>query len=1235
MLAGVPITEIAAITFTEKAAAELRHRLRVELADRSPRADAGGAGIAAHWPSSTTPRSARCTPSPAGCWSSSPSSRRCRRASRCSTRWRARSPSTSAGPTSSRRCSTTRRRSASSSCASTTASGSTATVRLMAEDFQANWDLVERPCRADPAPHRRQPDADAWSPVRRHRRHRRAARRHAGTPWSRGIGQLGHASPARRRSARCSTCSPTLAAIKPGELGQQDELEAPRCARRARSTRCAPPRQALAALAPRASSSPSTRSAGSRSARCCGASCSTPSTSAAPPGSSSSTTCSCSPAGCSPTTPACAPRSTSATHADPARRVPGHRPDPARDRRAAHRRARRSDRPTGSHAAPAARPAVHRRRPEAEDLPVPPRRHRPVPPAPGPDRRHRATLSANFRSTAAVIDWVNDMMGRLIDARTTASSRRTSRSTPAAAVAAHAGSVHVLGADGARRRAERRRPAAPARPPTSPTSSCAPSPSGWPVARDAARRACSAPCRLGDIAILLPARTSLPALQVALAERGIPYRAENSSLVYAAPGDPRPAAGAARRRRPDRRAGPRRRAAHPAVRLQRPRAVRVAGRPRPALELAPGGARRRSPTTRSPTGCARSARLAERIPWSTPAELLAALVDERGVLELALATRHGRDVWRRVRFVIDQARAWSEAGGHGVRRYLAWTGCRATRAGRRRDHPARDRPRRRAGDDRPRRQGPGVPDHDRLRHDHQAPGIDGPGGWCGRPARGRWPASDDPVYEAFRPVDEQMGDAERRRLLYVACTRAQDHLVVSLHRKPPPDRQDKHHVGDAAGRGRRAPAHATYERRPPAPACPRTAAEPGELPWADEERLGGAPRSEAIAAAAVPSVLSATAARPPPRAAAVDDPALRKDAVDLDRCPGSAAATAPPSAAPCTPCCSTPTSHRCRHRRRSPPRRRRRRASSGWSATIERAGPLGAVARPIVRAAVDAEHWRELFVATALGEQVVEGYIDLLVRTPSAASSSSTTRPTSSPARPTGPRLSALRPPAGRLRRRPGIAARRAGRRRRPGDVPHRTARPTRSPIDGWAALQGRSCSAGLRGRVSLTSTLPRVRVRVRAHRVGLLDEGHRGVVVEVRRVDVELHGQAEATGVDHPDADAGRHRRARRGRRPCRPASAPSGSTPRSRRRTAAPGWSPRPGRPSPWGCARRRTGARPRSRCDRCGPRPSLSRSPCRSPAWNLLDRTSHVSDGVARRDGPPEAVAGPAAASPRCAR
>src|SRR5690606_10026590 len=43
----------------------------------------------------------------------------------------------------------------------------------------------------------------------------------------------------------------------------------------------------------------------------------------------------------------------------------------------------------------------------------------------------------------------------------------------------------------------------------------------------------------------------------------------------------------------------------------------------------------------------------------------------------------------------------------------------------------------------------------------------------------------DSVFDAFKPLDEEMSDAERRRLLYVACTRAIDHLVVSLHRQEP------------------------------------------------------------------------------------------------------------------------------------------------------------------------------------------------------------------------------------------------------------------------------------------------------------------------------------------------------------------------------------------------------------------------------------------------------------------
>ena len=84
---------------------------------------------------------------------------------------------------------------------------------------------------------------------------------------------------------------------------------------------------------------------------------------------------------------------------------------------------------------------------------------------------------------------------------------------------------------------------------------------------------------------------------------------------------------------------------------------------------------------------------------------------------------------------------------------------------------------------------------------------------------------------SWAPIDEQMGLDERIRLLYVACTRARDHLVVSLHRKErrkPPEAGDAHQrraarrrawagcsttVPDAVDATRRGPAGAASRRR--------------------------------------------------------------------------------------------------------------------------------------------------------------------------------------------------------------------------------------------------------------------------------------------------------------------------------------------------------------------------------------------------------------------------------------
>ena len=70
-------------------------------------------------------------------------------------------------------------------------------------------------------------------------------------------------------------------------------------------------------------------------------------------------------------------------------------------------------------------------------------------------------------------------------------------------------------------------------------------------------------------------------------------------------------------------------------------------------------------------------------------------------------------------------------------------------------------------------------------------------------------------FEAAVPIDEQMGYDERLRLLYVACTRACDHLVVSLHRverkNPPGQEQQPHQRRDPRRR------HGRPARRPARP----------------------------------------------------------------------------------------------------------------------------------------------------------------------------------------------------------------------------------------------------------------------------------------------------------------------------------------------------------------------------------------------------------------------------------
>jgi ATP-dependent helicase/nuclease subunit A len=638
----------------------------------------------------------------------------------------------------------------------------------------------------------------------------------------------------------------------------------------------------------------------------------------------------------------------------------------------------------------------------------------------------RLTLSANFRSSRAVIEFVNDVFARLITF--------TPQAQPAFGaldacrrpeLLAH-GSVVVLGDeifepgtsgtamvdDDEMGDADALRAAEASDIVSTITTALS---EGWPVHDEATGGL--RPCRPGDICILLPTRISLPALERELRSAAVDYRAENSSVVYAttevrdllltlrAADDPTDAlALVASLRSP----------------LYGCSDVEL-------WEWADGGGswnlRAEAPElladhpVAAALGHVRS--IAERIGWTSPADLFAAVADERRVFDLALTRRDARDVWRRLRYVAEQARAWSDAGGHGVRRYLHWAALQASES--------------RVADTI-------LPEHDhdavRVMTIHAAKGLEFPitvvAGLTTKPRRsqtagvvwanGSWMLvgrGDEGVFVDHQPIDEQMSDAERRRLLYVACTRAVDHLVVSTHRLPlaknNADGADEGRLTSAElmwRAGASSPSSGAvvrrFDRRPPRD--PEPAAEALTLDWADagewtaERRrvLRAASRRTAVAATRLAQELE------PHHPSAPSGPAT--DIADADSVAVALAGTEAVSDADADAGLDKfPVNVEL------PPWQRGRYGTSIGRAvhgvlqfcdldhgrdidTLAMAqcaaeGVIGleaqvaalaksALRAPIVRSVVDgAPHWRELFVAAPVGDRVVEGYIDLLVRT--------------------------------------------------------------------------------------------------------------------------------------------------------------------------------------------------------------------------------------------------------------
>ena len=505
--------------------------------------------------------------------------------------------------------------------------------------------------------------------------------------------------------------------------------------------------------------------------------------------------------------------------------------------------------------------------------------------------------------------------------------------------------------------------------------------------------------RLSDITILIPTRTSLPFLRDALDHRNLPYRLATGTLVYD---------------------------------TQEVRdllyVLRAVDDPNDTLSLI---AALRSPLygcsdvdlftyhrahrrwdlrAATPEGfdaghpvVAALAHLRELWNerwWSSPAQLMDRVIRDRRAFLLAYGDLRPVEVWRRLRFLLDQARSFEESNGGDLRSFLAWASLQSADGARVHE--------------------PMLPETDeealQILTVHGSKGLEFPitilSGLTTKAAGNRggvsvlWNETGPPEVKlrggvataAHQPradLEEEMGQHEKLRLLYVAATRARDHLVVSGHHKTSRDPGATYATRLAAFAAERGDLCRPYDvsslSASGSPASSSMTGEEAHLDPAsafDRRAEWIATRREMLAPYDTPSAMSATAI-----AATVD--ASITD-VDDDTRTGEAENGLPD--------------------RSQPIARRKGRAGSSVGravhATLEHvdfrdpanvrelvarqcdleaindavdtveALVRSALASDAVALAVEHGSHRELYVAAPLGEVVVEGYVDLLVTTP-------------------------------------------------------------------------------------------------------------------------------------------------------------------------------------------------------------------------------------------------------------
>ena len=177
----------------------------------------------------------------------------------------------------------------------------------------------------------------------------------------------------------------------------------------------------------------------------------------------------------------------------------------------------------------------------------------------------------------------------------------------------------------------------------------------------------------------------------------------------------------------------------------------------------------------------------DRRMWTATAALIDGFIRDRLLMESAISRPHEREQWRRYRFLVEQARAFAAAGGNSLRDFLEWV--------------------QRQADEGARVTETSVPESDeeavRIMTVHAAKGLEFPVVLLTGLNNSAPPRVDNVIFDAgevevgvgsgvnefltanyaeLKEREKALEEQEHVRLLYVATTRARDHLVLSMHR---------------------------------------------------------------------------------------------------------------------------------------------------------------------------------------------------------------------------------------------------------------------------------------------------------------------------------------------------------------------------------------------------------------------------------------------------------------------